>query len=330
MTDGNQTPVEQSEQSFAYQQETPNPVQEAVQATEQSITASATEMNLANERAAFETYVQNSGETIPENFQDAGAWFDSLKEAQKQYTQARQEISDLKTHYNEEGTVNPNANEATPEPVQEQTSELTDSSNNPELRIPPKPQEEPQAEADLNQNMTQKDWDDWGYEVAATGKLSEETRYDITQKTGFTDAMINDFLAGQKAKMRESYSAAAEVVGSTEKLQSMLKWASENMSEEEQFAINSGMAQPTMRDITLRGLASKYDAVLASRPSTDNEPKVIENRVNTSATVQNLTGYTTKREFTMDRNNPRFNMEPQFRQAVEERMTKTDWNSLPE
>ena len=52
----------QGEQStlFDYQQETPNEVQQAVQSTEQSITASADELNAAKERAAFETYVQES------------------------------------------------------------------------------------------------------------------------------------------------------------------------------------------------------------------------------------------------------------------------------
>ena len=43
----------------------------------------------AHERAMFERYVADQGQKIPENFADAGAWFDSLKGAQAKYTWQR-------------------------------------------------------------------------------------------------------------------------------------------------------------------------------------------------------------------------------------------------
>ena len=42
--------------------------------------------NLAREKAAFETYVKDQGMQVPDNFQNTEAWFNSLKEAQGQYT----------------------------------------------------------------------------------------------------------------------------------------------------------------------------------------------------------------------------------------------------
>ena len=334
MTDDLQTPLGQPEESpMDYQKETPGDIQQAVHNAEQSITASSDEVNLAKERAAFETYVQTSGDSIPDNFQDAGTWFDSLKEAQKQFTQARQELSELKQHYTDEGTVNPNAVktiEPTQEVASESVNELSKSSDkNPELRIKPQDKEAQVDEDQQSAGINQQDWDDWSYEVAATGALSENTKHDIMAKTGFSESMIHDFLSGQKAKMREAYSSAADVVGGTDKLQKMLQWASTSLSEEEQFAINSGMATNTMRDITLRGLASKYDSNIANNPIT-KEPEVPQNRINSSSATQVLSGYETQREFKVDRNNPRFNIEPKFRQAVEERMSKTNWNILPE
>jgi|3_EtaG_2_1085321.scaffolds.fasta_scaffold12810_3 hypothetical protein len=327
MTESNQTPQEQSPEVFEYQQETPNEIMDTVRDTEQSITASADEVNAARERAAFETYVQEGGKTIPENFADAGSWFDSLKEAQKNYTQGQQEIAELKKQYSDTGPINPNATE--PEkPVEAVSEPLAEG----ELRIPPKTEEPVEELSEASENILgvdQSNWDNWSYEVAATGTLSEETRQDITNRTGLNGPMIDDFLTGQKAKMRESYAQAGSVVGGMERLQSMLQWASENLSEDVQYSINAGMATPNMRDITLRGLASKYDADAQSKP-INNEPEATQNRVNQTATKQTYTTYTTRREFLQDRNNPRFKVEPKFREAVEQRMMRTNWNTLPE
>ena len=54
-----------------------------------------------HEKKAFLTHVKDQGKDIPANFKTADAWFNSLFEAQKNYTQARQEIAELKTQYNE-------------------------------------------------------------------------------------------------------------------------------------------------------------------------------------------------------------------------------------
>ena len=136
MTEENQTPVEATEQSPAmdYQQETPQPE------VEQSETVSTDQMNLARERAAFETYLETSGQGVPENFTDAGAYFDSLKEAQKMYTQGQQELSTLKQQME---PVQPPA--ATPEP----TPEAQPVDPNAELRIesPETPDETPVVRA---------------------------------------------------------------------------------------------------------------------------------------------------------------------------------------
>jgi hypothetical protein len=308
----------------------PNEITQTVHDTEQSITASADEMNAARERAAFETYVQENGEGIPENFADAGSWFDSLKTAQKNYTQGQQEISDLKRQYADTGPVNQNA--TTPETPSEAPTEALTKPGDKELRIPAKAEEVTEEATEVSEDMLgvgQSDWDNWSYEVAATGTLSEDTRMKITHKTGLNEAMIDDFLTGQKAKMRESYAQAGTIVGGIDRLQTMLQWASETLSEDVQYSINAGMSTPNMRDITLRGLAAKFDAAEAAKPVT-NEPAPTQNRVNQTATQQTYTTYTTRREFLADRNNPRFKMEPKFREAVEERMMRTNWNTLPE
>ena len=57
------------------------------QMEENNITTTDQEMSQQRERVMFEKHVQENGETIPSNFKNAGDWFDSLKEAQKNYTQ---------------------------------------------------------------------------------------------------------------------------------------------------------------------------------------------------------------------------------------------------
>lgn len=323
-----------TEQNTDYQQETiysadtsttPGAIPEVNQAAEQmaqvaaSDTALPEDANALRERAAFETYVQNSGEAIPSNFKDAGAWFDSLKEAQKQYTQGQQEIANLKKQYAATNAANPNYN---PEaPVQEEA--VAQPTGDQQLRIPNKA-EEAVAEASGN-NMTQEDWDRWGMEVAIKGDLTPETREEIKSK-GFTDKMLDDLLSAQQAKMREAYSEATSVVGGKEKLDAIFEWAAKNLSEAEQAQINVGLSGPAY-EITLRGLANTFEK--ANQSKRTNEPAPTPGLEQSSVAYDSSVGYKTKREFYADRNNPRFTTDQRFRQAVESRMLNTDFNNLP-
>jgi len=295
-----------------------------LQATEQSVTATAEEVNAAKERVAFERYVQDQGQTIPENFQDAGAWFDSLKHAQSQFTQARQEIADLKGQYSEQGTVNPGYEGETTTPVETPQTNV-EPTGKEELRLSLESKEE--AAPVEAQQFSDVDWDKWGYEVSTTGELSEQTISEIKEKTNFSDRMITDFMAGQKAKMRESFTKAANIVGSNDKLNDIMKWAEGSMSPEERLNINAGLSSPGY-EVVLRGLSAQYDYAMAQKP-TANEPAALPNRQPVAETQVSTPAYTTQREFKADRNNPRFTTDPKFRAAVEQRMMRTDWNSLP-
>lgn len=304
-----------------HSEDTPDVLQEQITEQEQSLTSDPNEIALLKERQAFETYVQNSGDSIPENFKDAGAWFDSLKEAQKQYTQSRQEIADLKAQYAENGAQNPNYTEQptespapTPEPM------LTD-----ELRIPEVTQEEPGIEQ--IKGVPEDEYQKWGAELATTGKLSPETRETIKNMTGFTESMINDYEMAQHARLKNRFDEAAQVVGGREQLDKMFKWATTSLNAEERAAINVGLSSPQY-DITLRGLAAKYnESVTATKAK---EPSITRgNATSVSATDTGFIGYKTHREFKADRNNPKYQLDPKFRHAVEQRMARTNWNNLP-
>ena len=287
-----------------------------------SVTTTPEEMAAQRERVMFEKYVQDGGEPIPANFKTAGDWFDSLKEAQKNYTQGQQEISALKEQYSEGGVSNPNYDPNTGEaPTQEATPEPT---GDEELRLKQKVEEKPK---DLPTQVTQEMWNEWSSEFTQTGEMSEETKKDIEQTTNLPRSVIEDYLVASKARLRESFNEASTIVGGRENLQQIFTWAESNLSTQEQEQINQGLASPSY-EVTLRGLASMYNERSADAEK-GREPSMTPNLQQVAATDTGFTGYKTKREFTADRNNPRFKLEPQYRQAVEQRMMRTDFNSLP-
>jgi len=157
--------------------------------------------------------------------------------------------------------------------------------------------------------------------------MSEETMNTIVTTTQLPRAVIDDYLIASKARMRESFTEAATVVGGKENLKQIFEWAESNLSSEEQAQINQGLASPSY-EVTLRGLASLYNE-RAATAEKGREPTMTPDLQQVAATDTGFVGYKTKREFTADRNNPRFGLEPQFRQAVEQRMMRTDFNTLP-
>jgi len=274
---------------------------------EQSHEKTPEQLQHEHERNAFATHVETSEEKVPDNFENAGAWFDSLKEAQKGFTQARQEIAELKT---QQETIVP---DVIPE------EQLTN-----ELRIPQPSQVEEQSAAPVG--VDEGTYEAWGMEFAASGEFSESTRNDIKQRTGFSDRMLEDYITAQKSRLRESYSKAANTVGGQDRLNKIFKWASNNLPAEDMQGINMGLASPQY-EVTLRGLASMYDSSVTATKA--KEPVKNENLTQVAASQKGILPYKNQREFKAERNDPRFQYEPQYRDMVQRKMAITDWNTLP-
>jgi hypothetical protein len=290
------------------------------------VTITPAERAAQEERVKFEKYVQNEGAPIPANYKSAGDWFDSLKEAQAQYTQARQEISSLKQHYNEKGVENPNY-----VPPEQQQQEAV---NSPEVADTPRTNEElrlnlsQKEEEVIADTVTEELWDQWRQELVVSGDISPETQAEIKKTTGFNETMINDYINGQKAQMREAYQKSGDLVGGTDRLNKIFKWAEDSLSVEEQANINIGLSGPTY-EVTLKGLEAMYNSNSVANAKAE-EPQSAPNTESVSASDTGFVSYTTKREFMADRNNPRFKLEPAFREAVEQRMLLTNFNTLPD
>lgn len=307
---------------FEYQN-TPavDPTDSAVQQAEQSLVASPDEVNAAKERKAFETYVRANGVAVPENFKDVGSWFDSLRNAQKAYTQSRQEIADLKKKYGETDS-NPAYKAPTEKPVTEKPKvEIKE-----ELRIPEKTEAPKDAPVPEVPAITKEDWDRWSVEVAVKGEINEATMNEIRQKTKLPDFAIQEYMQGQQAKLQLAFGKAAELIGGREKLAELFGWASQTMNPAEIKSLNAALATPAW-DVALMGLSSKYER--ATGNSSKQKEPVKGRQVPVSSTQQGTAAYQTKREFFADRNNPRFKTDPKFRSAVESRMAKTNFTKLP-
>jgi hypothetical protein len=269
---------------------------------------------VANEAKAFETYVNANNVQVPANFKSAGDWFNALKSAQSEYTKARQEISELKKQIPVQETK---AQEQPVEPVPQIPEEL---------RIPDKQQEQPvQAAQNL---LTQEEWARYATEFTVNGDLTPESRDAIKAKLNVPDFVIDDFMQGQKARLQQAYGEAANRVGGKDTLAKVFDWASKNLSKQEQATINASLATPSW-EVTLLGLKSKYDTAQSGKV-TANEPARAGTKVGVSATnaaINNLP-YSSKAEFYTERSDPRFKSDPKFRQAVELRMSRTNFNSL--
>ena len=82
-------------------------------------------------------------------------------------------------------------------------------------------------------------------------------------------------------------------------------------------------------DITLRGLAAKYNEAVGA-PKAKEPTTTPKNLASVPDSLTAYLWYKTLLEFKSDRNNQRYATDMKFRAAVEERMVRTDWNSLPQ
>jgi len=313
---------------------TPEFEYQAIEAT-QSDPANAEQSNIstggdaiaARERIAFAAYVKDQGNKIPSNFKDASAWFDSLKNAQKEYTQGQQEIASLKKKYEYPLLVgNPDYVAPVATPAAAAQVVPTEAIIPQELRIPKAPEKPAEAVVDPA-TVTQADWQKWTVEYATQGTLSEETKASIKTQTNLPDFVIDDFMTGQKAKLEVAYTKAAEVIGGRDHLTKLFTWASKNLSQTEQDSMNASLSSPTW-EMALMGLNSKYTKMNPDLKANEPVGTPTNKKLSSTAAQQPNIGYRTKREFSSERNSQRFAVDPAYRKAVESRMMLTDFNKL--
>lgn len=290
--------------------------------TPQNVEQSAvhTDPVIAREAQAFEIHVNANNVPVPDNFKSVGDWFTALKSAQGEYTKARQEISQLKQQIPQPVAAEPVAQE---QPKEQPVPKIPE-----ELRIPDKPKEVEQSTQAAESVLTQEEWAKYSTEFTVNGNLSEDSRSKIKSKLNVPDFVIDDFMQGQKARLQNAYSEAANTVGGRDNLARVFDWASKNLSQQDQITINTALATPSW-EVTLLGLKSKYDSAQAGKVTAQEPAKQSANKVGQgSATNVNNLPFGSKAEFYSQRSDSRFATDPKYRQAVELRMSRTNFNNL--
>jgi hypothetical protein len=285
-----------------------NNVETPQQEQSQQTNVNPEEANLAREKAAFETYVNNQGMEVPDNFQNTEAWFNSLKEAQSQYTQARQEIADLKRQFVDTGEISERA------PQQQETAPAVDTNSSGELRIEKK--EEPPAPS-MNEQ-----WATWQQELALSGDFSDATRGQIKSAMNVDDAVVDTFIAGQKALRKEAYDSAATVVGDQQTLDSVLAWAGESLNDQERNDLNLMLSGPSYKTALL-GLKARYEQEKASSPKAQEPSRIRSDNVADAQEAPKLEPFRSREEMNMAMSDPKYRMDPTYRQEVEMRIVET-------
>lgn len=264
----------------------------------------------AHERAAFMRYVQDQGQKIPSNFKSADDWFNSLIEARKGFTQARQEIASLKKQYNQNGVSNPNYTGDSPQaqPKPEPVEDL--SGINEELKITAPPVQPPSSS-----RVSAEDWLRWGKEIDSTGAVSAATRKEIQDKMGADEVIIEQLIKGRKALAKQSWDDAASVVGGNDNLKRMFKWAQENLTTEEVAATNRALQTNAYKNVLL-GLKARYEQENKVQPKAQ-EPQPVPNRVNPSQVPQSVQVFKNFAEQQAALRDPRYRVDANYRKAVE-------------
>ena len=310
---GNAEVVSEEQVSIPATEETPTPAEPQLSQEAQQY---------SYERDMFVRGAEANQMNLPGNFKDFGDYFDSLKEAQGQYTAARQELAQLKA---DEATRFATGEQPEIEAETEGSSELPENLEikEPEAEVEADP-ENPDDYEVYEVGMTEEEGMQWTAEFMETGELTEDTMNSILNSfPGATPEMVMTYFEGIRAVDQTSMMGAAETVGGVENLNNILAWAGENLSPAEREAANEALSGP-MANYTLMGLQAQYqNAISNTRQAT--EPSQIPGRVATSSAAQTIQPYDNRAQMNADMSNPQYYSDPNFRSFVEQRLRMTPW-----
>jgi hypothetical protein len=264
----------------------------------------------AHERAMFMKYVQDQGQKIPSNFKSSDAWFNSLLEARKGFTQAKQENASLKKQYNQNGVINPDYKDSPPvaQAVPEVVEDLSGIPEDLKIVASTIPQS-------VSNKISAEDWVRWGKEIDSADSVSDATRKEIREKMGADEVIIEQLIKGRKALAKQSWDDAASVVGGNDNLKRMFKWAQDNLTAEEVSATNRALQTNAYKNILL-GLKARYEQQNPPK-APSQEPRPMDNRVNQSQVPQSVQVFNNFAEQQAALRDPRFRVDSAYRNAVE-------------
>ena len=181
------------------------------------------------------------------------------------------------------------------------------------------PQEEEAPEAEEAKEAVENaglDFDALSNEYYAQGSLSDEA-YETLAKAGIPEDIVNQYISATEQAKDASRNEVMNSVGGEEEYNSMLDWASENLSDAEIDSFNNAVSS---EDFDTINLAVKGLSAMRGN-STGMEPKR-----NLSGSVGSETGgtYNSVAEMMTDMNDPRYAKDPAFRSKVENKLSRSN------
>ena len=312
-------PIEMPSSNPASPQYKPIPDAKATEET----TLSRDAQIYTHERDMFSRGARANNMQLPGNFNTFEDYFDSLKEAQGQYTEARQELSSLRAQMAQENLPTPGDAEQPEEGESPQIEGYED------LEIPEPEAEE--AEEELGEDeylvgMTEEEADAWSQEYYDTGTFSEQTMDAILDSfPGVTEEMVDIYFAGLQYMESQSVSSAIDAAGSQENLQELFNWASQNLSPAEREAANDALQGP-LAGVTIQGLLFRMQQQ-GQNTLRAQEPQSIDNRVapSTAGAAEEISGFSSPMEMNQALSDPRYGNDPNYTEAVSVALSRTPW-----
>lgn len=149
--------------------------------------------------------------------------------------------------------------------------------------------------------------DNYYDEYANSGSLSEQSYKDLASK-GLDKTLVDSYIAGQNALADRHVNTIYSVVGGQENYNNIVKWASDNLSENEVKAFNDTMDNGTLdqAQLAITGIQAKYNTVY-------KEPALFSGeKADSSKGVYRSVG-----EMLRDINDPKYSTDSAFRADVE-------------
>lgn len=157
------------------------------------------------------------------------------------------------------------------------------------------------------------DFDVFQQEYQETGELSEEA-YAALEEAGFSQSMVDSWIAGQDALATQMTADMQAIVGGGETYTEMVTWASQNLPAEEVEAYNATMdtQDPKMVRLAVQGLYARY--------RSEAEPSLMQGGTGAVSTGGK---FESTAELTAAMSDPRYAKDPAYRQAVADKLQKS-------
>jgi hypothetical protein len=153
-------------------------------------------------------------------------------------------------------------------------------------------------------------------EFADKGELTNQS-YEELAKQGLNKDLVDSFIQGQNALAEQQSNEMHSIVGGKDNYESMVNWASENLTETESTAFNAIMEKGNRDEMQLaiNGMNSRWKSSVGA-----NEPRTIRG----TAPKINSDVYKSTYEVAEAINNPKYAKDTFYRKQVEDKIKRSN------